>query len=48
MTFPRNVIRSQTENVIAARKAGVNTFVKTVQRRALKTKMETVFPGSAD
>ena len=25
MTFPQNVIRSQTENVIAAGKAGVNT-----------------------
>jgi two-component system chemotaxis response regulator CheY len=48
MTFPRNVIRSQTGNAIAARKTGVNSSSKPFNAALLKTKMETVFPGSAD
>jgi two-component system chemotaxis response regulator CheY len=40
---------SKTENVIAAKKAGVNNYiVKPFNAATLKTKMEAVFPGSAD
>ena len=39
---------SKTENVIAAKKAGVNNYiVKPFNAATLKTKMEAVFPGSA-
>ena len=37
---------SKTENVIAAKKAGVNNYiVKPFNAATLKTKMEAVFPG---
>ena len=40
---------SKTENVIAAKKAGVSNYiVKPFNAATLKTKMEAVFPGSAD
>ena len=40
---------SKTENVIAAKKAGVNNYiVKPFNAATLKTKMEAVFPGSAE
>src|ERR1700692_2356109 len=40
---------SKTENVIAAKKAGVNNYiVKPFNAATLKTKMEAVFPGAAD
>jgi two-component system, chemotaxis family, chemotaxis protein CheY len=39
---------SKTENVIAAKKAGVSNYiVKPFNAATLKTKMEAVFPGSA-
>ena len=42
-------VESKTENVIAAKKAGVNNYiVKPFNAATLKTKMEAVFPGSAD
>jgi DNA-binding response OmpR family regulator len=38
---------SKTENVIAAKKAGVNNYiVKPFNAATLKTKMEAVFPGT--
>src|SRR5256884_6091052 len=38
---------SKTENVIAAKKAGVNNYiVKPFNAATLKTKMEAVFPGA--
>ena len=40
---------SKTENVIAAKKAGVNNYiVKPFNAATLKTKMEAVFPESSD
>ena len=40
---------SKTENVIAAKKAGVSNYiVKPFNAATLKTKMEAVFPGSAE
>ena len=40
---------SRTENVIAAKKAGVSNYiVKPFNAATLKTKMEAVFPGSAE
>src|ERR1700756_17736 len=40
---------SKTENVIAAKKAGVNNYiVKPFNAATLKAKMEAVFPGSAE
>ena len=40
---------SNTENVIAAKKAGgSNYIVKPFNAATLKTKMESVFPGSAE
>ena len=40
---------SKTENVIAAKKAGVNNYiVKPFNAATLKTKMEAVFPSAAD
>jgi two-component system, chemotaxis family, chemotaxis protein CheY len=40
---------SKTENVIAAKKAGVNNYiVKPFNAATLKTKMEAVFPGAAE
>ena len=39
---------SQTENVIAAKKAGVSNYiVKPFNAATLKTKIEAVFPGAA-
>ena len=39
---------SKTDNVIAAKKAGVNNYiVKPFNAATLKTKMEAVFPGAA-
>ena len=40
---------SKTENVIAAKKAGVSNYiVKPFNAATLKTKMEAVFPGSTE
>ena len=40
---------SKTDNVIAAKKAGVSNYiVKPFNAATLKTKMEAVFPGSAE
>jgi len=40
---------SKTENVVAARKAGVNNYiVKPFNAQTLKAKMEAVFSGGAD
>jgi two-component system chemotaxis response regulator CheY len=40
---------SKTENVIAAKKAGVNNYiVKPFNAATLRTRMEAVFPGSAE
>jgi len=40
---------SKTENVIAAKKAGVSNYiVKPFNAATLKTKMEAVFPGAAE
>jgi two-component system chemotaxis response regulator CheY len=40
---------SKTENVIAAKKAGVSNYiVKPFNAVTLKTKMEAVFPEAAD
>ncbi len=39
---------SKTENVIAAKRAGVNNYiVKPFNAQTLKTKIEAVFPGAA-
>jgi two-component system chemotaxis response regulator CheY len=40
-------VESRTENVIAARKAGVNNYiVKPFSAATLKTKIEAVFPDA--